>query len=182
MTTSTSVRDDGPADYDAAYQTRFDIIAGWVENILLITVLLVMVLVASSQIVLREFFGAGFIWADELLRILVFWLAIVGGMAAARVNRHLRIDALNKLVGARAETAIMIAVSAVVVAVSTLFAWHAVRFVWDAYQFEEQVLGNVPAWPFLTILPFGMFVIALYYLRHAVVAAWRTVKGFVPTS
>ena len=54
-------------------------------------------LLAVAQIVLREAFSTGFVWADELLKLLVLWLAMVGSVAASRDNRHIRIDALSHI-------------------------------------------------------------------------------------
>ena len=45
---------------------RFDRIGRAIETTLLVLVLSVLILVAAGQIVLREFFDIGFIWANEL--------------------------------------------------------------------------------------------------------------------
>ena len=57
-----------------------------------------MILLAVGQIVLRIFFSIGFVWADELVSLTVLWVAIVASVAAARSDRHLRIDALSHFV------------------------------------------------------------------------------------
>ena len=64
------------------------------ETFLLVSILTAMMVVAVGQIVLREGFGTGFGWADELVRLMVLWLAMIGSIAACRENRHIRIDAL----------------------------------------------------------------------------------------
>ena len=55
-------------------------------------------LLAVGQIVLRELFSTGFVWADELIKLMVLWLAMVGSIAASRDDRHIRIDALARLI------------------------------------------------------------------------------------
>ena len=37
-----------------------------------------MIVLAFGQIVLREVFETGFVWADELIKLMVLWLAMVG--------------------------------------------------------------------------------------------------------
>ena len=65
------------------------------ENAVLVLLLSTMILLAVGQIVLRIFFSIGFVWADELISLTVLWVAIVASVAAARSDRHLRIDALS---------------------------------------------------------------------------------------
>ena len=54
----------------------------WLEDALLVLILTGMILLAAAQIVLRNFFDVGFIWGDELLRMLVLWLAVAGAVAS----------------------------------------------------------------------------------------------------
>jgi TRAP-type C4-dicarboxylate transport system permease small subunit len=41
------------------------------EDLTLVTILAAMILFAIGQVVLRNIWGSGFVWADPLLRILV---------------------------------------------------------------------------------------------------------------
>ena len=80
------------------------------ETIVLVSLLTAMMLVAVSQIVMREVFGTGFGWADELVRLMVLWLALVGSIAACRENRHIRIDALSHVLPDAAMNAVRVLV------------------------------------------------------------------------
>jgi TRAP-type C4-dicarboxylate transport system permease small subunit len=77
-----------------------------VENAALVVLLGSLVLLAVGQIVLREIFETGFFRADELIKLIVLWLAMVGSIAATRDNRHIRIDALSHLLPGSVVTAI----------------------------------------------------------------------------
>ena len=66
------------------------------ENAVVVLLLTAMMLLAVGQIVLRIFFSIGFVWADELISLIVLWIAIVASVAAARSDRHLRIDAVSQ--------------------------------------------------------------------------------------
>ena len=68
-----------------------------IETTLLVLVLGGLIVVAVGQIVLREFFSYGFIWANELQNLMVLWLAMFAAIAAARDDRHIRIDALSRV-------------------------------------------------------------------------------------
>jgi TRAP-type C4-dicarboxylate transport system permease small subunit len=156
-------------EVSAAPETRFDRIAGHIENAALTVTMAFLVGLAGTQLVLRSGFDTTLLWADELLRILVLWLTLLGAIVAARTDRHLRIDVIHKLLPPRGRELLGCIASLVVVGVAGLFAWEAVRFTHQAYTFEDTVLGGVPQWPFLLILPVGVGLIALYYLRNA----WR---------
>ena len=54
----------------------------WFESGLLVTLFLVMLLVACAQVVARNFFGTGFLWGEELVRMAVLWTTMIGALAA----------------------------------------------------------------------------------------------------
>ena len=64
---------------------RADNAGRFAETALLSVILAAMILLATYQITLRNFFAAGLPWADEALRIMVLWLAMLG---AARLAMH----------------------------------------------------------------------------------------------
>ena len=63
-----------------------------IEDGILVAILCLMIGLAALQIVLRNFLGAGIVYADMLVRILVLWIGLVGAMVAARQNKHISID------------------------------------------------------------------------------------------
>ena len=74
---------------------RLDSIGAKFETILLVFILVSMILIAVGQIIMREVFEIGFGWIDELVRLMVLWIALVGSIAACRENRHIRIDIIS---------------------------------------------------------------------------------------
>lgn len=135
----------------------------WLEDSLLVVLLAGMIGLASTQIILRNGFDTGLIWADELLRILVLWVAMAGAMLASRMDRHLRIDVLARLMPIRPRLAVSALVDLATAAVTLIIAWHAGRFVAAAREYEDLLLGDWPAWWFQLILPVGFAVIGLRY-------------------
>ena len=67
-----------------------------IEDALLVLLLSIMIVLATTQILLRNFFDLGFVWADPLLRVMVLWLGMIGATVATRDNRHIRIDLLSQ--------------------------------------------------------------------------------------
>ena len=72
------------------------------ETVLITILLTLMILMAFSQIVLRNFFATGIDWGDALVRYLVVWVAFIGAAVATREGKHITIDLLSHwLTGAR---------------------------------------------------------------------------------
>jgi TRAP-type C4-dicarboxylate transport system permease small subunit len=70
------------------------------EVTLLAAILIAMVLVATAQILLRNFFATGLIWSDPLLRAMLLWLGLLGAVVASHDNKHISIDVLSRFVPA----------------------------------------------------------------------------------
>lgn len=146
------------------------------EDAALVVLLGSMVLLAVLQIVLRQFFGTGIVWADELIKIIVLWLAMVGSIAAARDNRHIRIDVLSHVLPKRLIAVTRVIVELFAAGVCVVIAWQAWRYLKIEVEWQETVLVGQPAWAAHMIVPLAFlligyrFVVALaadvYALAH----------------
>lgn len=146
-----------------------------VENGLLVFLLGAMMLLAVGQIVLRIFFDSGFIWADELIKNMVLWIALVASVAAARSGRHLRIDILSHFVPERLARLPAVVVNVFAALVCGLITWHAARYIGLTIEDGDTVLLDTPAWLVQGILP----VAFLLMTWHFVVAAVRNLVALV---
>lgn len=135
----------------------------YLEDALLALLLGTMVLLASGQILLRNVFQAGLLWADPLLRALVLWVGLLGALVASRENRHISIDVLSRLLPARARGAAQAVTSLFTTGVSGVVAYHAVRFAASDYAAGTEAFSGVPAWIVESIVPFAFAVVALRY-------------------
>ncbi|MGI9330201.1 MAG: TRAP transporter small permease [Gammaproteobacteria bacterium] len=134
------------------------------ENLSLALLLAAMLFVAGAQILLRNLGEGGFPWADEALRIMVLWLAMLGGLAASREDRHISIDALARILPPAAQNAVGALIAALTAVICLLIAWHAALFVGDSREFGDKLLGELPAWWFQVILPFAFGLMGYRYL------------------
>ncbi len=135
-----------------------------VENLLLGTALFLIIGLAASQVILRSAFGSGLAWADEALRLLVLWAAMLGAIAASRDNVHLRIDLLSRFLPPAGRRWAAVLVDLFAAGVSGVLAWQSWRFVAESREFGDQLLGDLPAWAFQLILPTAFVLIAYRYL------------------
>ena len=164
-------------EQQAGIIARLDRLGRLVENSMLVVLLTSMILLASSQIILRNFFDSGFVWADELLRILLLWTAMFGAVAASRENRQIAIDVLSRFLPGRWKNLAMTLVQFFTAAVSGLIAWHSYRFVNDSRMFEDLLMGDWPAWVFQSVIPLGFAMIAYRYLVFGLASVWKVIRG-----
>lgn len=138
------------------------------ENIALVGLLLGMMSLQFAQIVLREVFNSGVVWAGELLKLMVLWLAMIAAIAASRDNRHIRIDAVSHLLPDAAIKYSRVFVDVFAAVVCWVVAWQAWRYLQLEIEFEDTVLLGTPAWLAHFIVPLGFAVTGYRFLIGAV--------------
>lgn len=134
------------------------------------TILISMIFLAGTQIVLRNFFDTGFFWGDEMLRMMVLWLTVAGGLAASRMDKHISIAVVDRFLPRAAQLTVKIVIDLFTAAVCALFAWHSARFVMSSYEYGDMLMRNVPAWTLQIVLPLGFGLMAY---RHLILAIKR---------
>jgi len=139
-----------------------------IETALMSVLLLGIVALATLQIILRNFFSYAIFWADDLIRLGVLWLAVIGALAASRDGRHLAIGIVPRYFPASWHKPAAITAAVFAAAITALLSWQAFRFVADSYRFADTVLGNLPAWAFQVVMPVGFCLMSYRFLVQAV--------------
>jgi TRAP-type C4-dicarboxylate transport system permease small subunit len=103
------------------------------ENALLAALVLLLVGLAGAQIVLRVFFDTGLAWADPVARTLVLWTGMLGALAAARDDRHIALDLLQRFLPPRGQRAARFVTLAFAAAICAGMAWYSCRLVMIDY-------------------------------------------------
>jgi TRAP-type C4-dicarboxylate transport system permease small subunit len=143
------------------------------EDTVLLIILVSMILLAGTQIFLRNFFDAGLFWGDEMLRLMVLWLTVAGGLAASRIDKHISIEVLDRFLPERVQLAVKVIIDLFTASICALITWHSARFVMGSYEFGDMLMGNTPAWIMQIILPIGFGLMAY---RHLLLAIKRPFK------
>ena len=135
----------------------------WLENGIMASLLTAMIVLACSQIVMRNVWDAGIVWSEPLLRIMVLWLGLLGAIAATRDNSHISVDMLSRIMPALGKRIAGLITDGFSVVVCALIAYHSTRFVLMEKADGLIAFGNVPAWICEAIIPIGFGLMALRF-------------------
>ena len=144
----------------ALFRTAFR----WVhrlEDSVLILALLSMLIMALTQIILRNFFDSGFLWAESFLRILVLWVAMLGAMVATRERNHISIDLLSRFVHPRIFRPLLALAQLFAASICFAAAYYCVDYIRYEYEDGTIAFASVPVWLCQSILPVGFVVMGL---------------------
>lgn len=138
------------------------------ENAVLVLLLAAMIVLSVGQIVLRELFDTGLIWADELVKLLVLWIAMLGSVAASRDDRHLRIDVLSHALSDKMVSMTRLLVEVFAAVVCGIVAWHAFRWLQIEFEDQDTVLIDFPAWFAHAVLPLAFILMTYRFLLSSI--------------
>lgn len=150
--------------------------AGWwerIEDALLVVILLALLVLSITQITARNLFDAGWIWSDQLVRVLVLWVGLFGAVVASREDHHLRVDLLPRMLGPRGRRVLAVLTHLFTGTVCAVLAWHAARFVLDERTFGSVGIAAIPGWVLKVVIPVAFALMTVRHLGHAARAVRR---------
>lgn len=106
-------------------------------------------------------------WVDPFLRALVLWVGMLGALAAARDDRHINLDVLQRrLQGVRLRAARLLSYgfAALMSALLAQASWGLVALERESGTF---LFEGVPMWWSQLILPIGFAILALRFVLRA---------------
>lgn len=148
-----------------------------IEDAMLVIILSSMIILAGTQIILRNIFQSGFTESDTLLRILVLWVGMIGAVVATRERRHISIDILTRYLSGKVRLYVDVIINVFVVIVCGLLATHSARMLMVDYTDGTIAFGKVPTWALESILPVAFSIITLRYVMYTWQSVNRLMKG-----
>lgn len=137
------------------------------ENLLLMTIVLSLILIAVTQIFMRNIFGGGLLWADAYTRISVLWIAMLGAMLASRQRKHIAIDILVQRLPTGWQSLAQRLSNGLTGLVCFVAAWFSSDFLLQEFTYADKAFADIPNWLCEAIIPFAFIVIALRYSTAA---------------
>jgi C4-dicarboxylate transporter DctQ subunit len=149
----------------------------WLEKLeegLIALLLATMTCISFTQVVARYVFNFSFVWALEVVTVLFAWLIFLGMSYGVRVQAHIGVDALVKILPSKAAR-VFAGIAAVLGVV------YAVIFCYGGYVYTEKMYSigiemqdiPVPQWVPRLILPIGFGLLAFRFLQ----IFWRLIRG-----
>lgn len=155
---------------------KIENVLGIAENTLLVIFLTVTVVMAFLQVLLREFWSTGILWADVFLRHLVLWIGFFGAALAAKESRHFSINIITKRLPPTVQRIVQVFLH-VTSAIVCYFLFEAgMSFIRDEIRYDNQPLftlmgKSVMPYYLEIIIPIGFGLIGLHFLFRAIEVA-----------
>jgi TRAP-type C4-dicarboxylate transport system permease small subunit len=137
------------------------------EGYVLITLLFIMVVMAFLQVVLRNLFSSGILWADIFLRHLLLWLGFLGAAIATSENRHINIDALRRFFSKRMRSAVEVLTDSFAAVICFMLAKASWTFVQGEIADRRVLFGDIPSWYAQVIIPIGFGLLVIHFAIRA---------------
>lgn len=138
------------------------------EEGLLVVLMGGMVLVAFTQIALRNLLAYSLDWADPLVQQLLLWTALLGALVATRQRRHIHIDLLLRLVSPSLRLVLEVVGAAFSALVCGLLTWVAIQFLQGEAEAGTAGVFSLPTWKLQLIFPLTFGLMTLRFARQAV--------------
>ena len=138
----------------------------FLESAVLVALLSTMIGLAAYQVIARNFYDTGLLWGDALVRVLVFWITLLGAMVASRNDEHIRIDILTKLLPQKYLVPVQRGVALATASLLAVFAWTSFKTVRETYEYADIAFASVPLWIAEAVIPFGVAVMCIRYVLH----------------
>jgi len=139
-------------------------ILGKMEALTVTVLLSLMILIAFSQVILRNVFNEGILWGDIFIRQLVLWVGFLGASLAVRESKHISVDFLPHILPKTWGKLVQFIVNLTAGIISGFLALAAFRFVQFEMEGSAVLFLDIPVWVFQIILPYSFCVITARFL------------------
>ena len=139
-----------------------------IETGILVALLFAILFVSLADIVLRNLFSGGLVYAGPLVRTLVLWLGLLGALYATGQAKHITVNLLGTVGSDRFRylcTGLGSGFSAVV---CSAIAWFGYLFVRESYIYEDIAFEAVPAWITQLVIPLAFSLMSIRFLVYSV--------------
>ncbi|MBN2145388.1 MAG: TRAP transporter small permease subunit [Candidatus Aureabacteria bacterium] len=151
-----------------------------VEKSLLVVLFCIIIFLSFTQVILREFFSSGLLWADTFLRHLVLWIGFLGAAIAARNEKHFVIDIAKKLFPEKTRIVIEIVTSLFVLIALYYLSFSAVKFFKDDVAFSSVLFRirdfEIPSYWMNVIIPAGFILLFIHFALNTLEKSFLLIR------
>jgi len=149
-----------------------------IEDTVISIMLCTMVLLVLLQIALRNIYFTGIPGAAEMVRHLVLWVAFLGAGIAAREGKHIRIDAVHRILPEGMKHVSEVLTGLFTTVICAILFYASVQFVRTDFGLGTTIgFLNCPVWILEVIIPVGYGIVMLRYASQSMGSFLKLVKG-----
>ncbi len=135
-----------------------------IERTLIVILLGAMTILAFTQVVLRNLFHFGFLWADPLLRYLVVWAGFLGAALATREDKHFGIEFLNRYLKPRHLHILRSIISVFAAVVAMMLTRASIQFLFEGFSADETDVFGISKRLYFSVIPGGFGLITIHFI------------------
>jgi len=106
-------------------------------------------------------------WPADVNRILVLWIAMVGGSLATQYNEHIKVDFFSRLLKGKLRALVFACISVIGITVCVMLIVFSIQFLKMEYELKETLVAMpIPLWIIQIIMPVGFGIIAFRFMVH----------------
>ena len=138
----------------------------YTEEYIAVFLIVILGLLLSSQIILRYVFEVGFIWIEEIARVIFIWVIFLGSVVGVRRNLHFKVTAGIKVLPKKLQFPMQQIGEIILILFCIAITWHGIELVYSTVEvdFRLRSTGISMFWPYLIMpLSFGLQAIRLIY-------------------
>ena len=138
-----------------------------VEKLLVCTFVLVMIIIAFGQVVLRNTLSMGFLWVEHLTRILILWVTFLGASLASLQGKHICMDLFTRHVSDRNRKILETLAAGIVIVCCFLLFQTSLSYIQIQRVNEvSHIWPGSPDWIYLTIIPYFFIITVFRSILH----------------
>ena len=138
-----------------------------VEKLLVCTFVLVMIIIAFGQVVLRNTLSMGFLWVEHLTRILILWVTFLGASLASLEGKHICMDLMTRYVSDRKRKILETIAASIVICCCFLLFMTSLSYIQiQRVNGVSHIWPGSPDWIYLTIIPYFFIITVFRSMLH----------------
>jgi TRAP-type C4-dicarboxylate transport system permease small subunit len=149
-------------------------------------VILVMVLLVSAEVVLRNFGVKALAWTNEVSEYALYLLTLLTAPWLLRQGQHVRIDLLIRAVSNRAGWVLELAADVVGAIVALGLAWYGSVITVESYRLGSLTIKTLvfPEWWLIAPLPMAFLLIAIEFVFriHRLLKGEKVARSELPAA
>src|SRR5690554_7404246 len=146
-----------------------------VEDAILVTLLMIMILLAGFDILARSLFGGGVVWIPPILKIMVLWVGLLGALLATRTREHIAIDIVGRLAPFTLRQFLLVITSLFSAVVCLLIVWYSQEFVHFWKEFGDLAFVGLVVWQLQLIFLISFFLLGLGFSFQTIMASLKLI-------